>query len=245
MKVLLLLFISLLPVAILLFVIYKLDKFQKEPIKSLIKAFLGGAIIALIFTFILSVIIEAIYPSENQSIWFHTTIMVGFVEELSKFLVFMIFIWRDKNFDEYFDGIVYASFIGLGFACSENIGYVLSDGLGTGISRAMTAVPGHCLDGVILGFFLSLAKFRKKRRVLYILIGLTIVIFISHGLWDLICTSHLSGIISFLYFNALYAVMLIASMKFIRQHWINSKSQADLAATNNQKTTDDINPVNS
>ena len=83
----------------------------------------------------------------------------------------MALIWWDKNFDEYMDGIVYASFIGLGFACVENIMYVFSasaesfqTGIGTSITRALLSVPAHFLFGVVLGYFLSLAKFQKEKR---------------------------------------------------------------------------------
>ena len=72
----------------------------------------------------------------------------------------MIVIWRNKNFNEPFDGIVYACFIGLGFAGIENIMYVFGNdtvggALTTGVMRALLSVPGHFLFAVIMGYFLG------------------------------------------------------------------------------------------
>ncbi|NJO90639.1 MAG: PrsW family intramembrane metalloprotease [Chloroflexia bacterium] len=41
-------------------------------------------------------------------------------------MAFFIFIWRNRNFNELFDGIIYASYISLGFAAVENI-FMYSD----------------------------------------------------------------------------------------------------------------------
>ena len=54
--------------------------------------------------------------------------------------------------------IVYASFVALGFACFENILYVSDSGIVTGLIRAVTAVPGHVCDGILMGSYLALAK---------------------------------------------------------------------------------------
>ena len=151
-----------------------MDKYEKEPFKALIKAFCAG-MLSVVFTLITVKVFDytiGLIPILNQTVFYDSFITAGIPEELCKFLVFMIFIWRDKNFDEYFDGIVYASFISLGFAAVENILYVVPGGIGTGIVRALISVPGHFLFGVILGYYLSLAKFNSEKRGRYIIIGL-------------------------------------------------------------------------
>ena len=180
-----LLFLSVLPAALLIIFIYRQDKYQKEPFKSLCKAFFGG-MLAVVFTIVTVRIIDytiGLIPYLNQTVFYDSFITAGIPEELCKFLIFMIFIWNDKNFDEYFDGIVYASFISLGFATVENIMYVMPGGIGTGIVRALISVPAHFLFGVILGYFLSLAKFNSDKKGRYIIIGLLIAM-AAHGLFD-------------------------------------------------------------
>ena len=100
----------------------------------------------------------------------------------------MLVIWRNKNFNEFFDGIVYAAFISLGFACLENLMYVIgSDTFGsaitTGVMRALLSVPGHFLFAVIMGYFLGMAKFRPDQRSKYLILSLVCPM-LAHGLFD-------------------------------------------------------------
>ena len=149
----------------------------------------------------------------------------------------MIFIWRDKNFDEYFDGIVYACFISLGFACVENIMYVVVNGVGTGIVRAMLSVPAHFLFGILMGYFLSLAKFTPEKRKHYIFLGLLFAI-VAHGLYDWLrlfvdrlanMDSDFTYLVSGIVYQAFLAgdvLLWIFGMKLVRKHQQNSLQQS-------------------
>jgi RsiW-degrading membrane proteinase PrsW (M82 family) len=194
--------LTILPVFLLAMFVYFQDKYQKEPIKKLLKAFFGG-MLAIIFTMVLDFLIDMTIgriPILSDTVFYDAFLTAGVPEELSKFLIFMIFIWRDKHFDEYFDGIVYACFISLGFACLENFMYVidasmvsLAGGFVTSFLRAVLSVPGHFLFGVILGYFLSMAKFHPEKRGGYIILGLLLAM-VAHGLFDwlLMVTDYLS-----------------------------------------------------
>jgi hypothetical protein len=72
--------------------------------------------------------------------------------------VVMIFIWKNRNFNEENDGIVYVGSAAIGFALVENIMYVLQHGVSTGILRALTAVPLHTFTGVLMGYFVGIAR---------------------------------------------------------------------------------------
>lgn len=237
---LILLSIAILPVAGLLIFIYFQDKYQKEPIKSLLKAFFGGWLavvmdIGLVTTIEYSI---GLFPILPDTVFYDSFLTAAIPEELCKFLIFMIFIWRDKNFDEYFDGIVYATFIGLGFACIENIEYVFMYGFGAGVSRALFAVPGHFLFGVLMGYFLSLAKFTPEKRKKNIFLGLLFAI-IAHGLYDwlLMFVDRLSSmgsdfayVVSGIVYQAFLAgdvLLWIFGMKLVRKHQRNSRQQAE------------------
>ena len=235
-----LLFLSVLPAALLIIFIYRQDKYQKEPFKSLFKAFFGG-MLSVVFTIVTVRIIDytiGLIPYLNQTVFYDSFITAGIPEELCKFLVFMIFIWNDKNFDEYFDGIVYASFISLGFATVENIMYVMPGGIGTGIVRALISVPAHFLFGVILGYFLSLAKFNSDKKGRYIIIGLLIAM-AAHGLFDwlLMFSDRMGGALSALIYTFFIAgdVMLWRlGIRLIKKHQNNSLMQAQEVTTENE-----------
>ncbi len=235
-----LLFLSVLPAALLIIFIYRQDKYQKEPFKSLFKAFFGG-MLSVVFTIVTVRIIDytiGLIPYLNQTVFYDSFITAGIPEELCKFLVFMIFIWNDKNFDEYFDGIVYASFISLGFATVENIMYVMPGGIGTGIVRALISVPAHFLFGVILGYFLSLAKFNSDKKGRYIIIGLLIAM-AAHGLFDwlLMFSDRMGGALSsfiYTFFIAGDVMLWRLGLRLIKKHQNNSLMQAQEVTTENE-----------
>ena len=227
--------IAILPVIVLMVYIYHQDKYQKEPIKTLAKAFIGGMIaIALDILIVTGIQYLAGDSAITKTVFFSAFLEAGIPEEFSKFLIFMLFIWRDKNFDEYFDGIVYATFIGLGFACVENIEYVFMFGFGTGVVRALLSVPGHFLFGVVMGYFLSMAKFHPEKRGTYLISGLLLAM-IAHGLFDwlLMVSSALgAGLGSILYFVFLWGDFKLwkLGLKYINKQQANSRKQAQEAA---------------
>lgn len=226
--------IAVLPVVLLMVFIYRQDKYQKEPVKSLAKAFIGG-MLAIPLDILIVTGVDAILEGTAiaNTVFFSAFMEAGIPEELSKFLIFMIFIWRDKNFDEYFDGIVYASFIGLGFACIENIEYVFMYGFGTGVVRALLSVPGHFLFGVVLGYFLSLAKFEPGKRGVYMWSGLLLAM-LAHGLFDWLLM--VTSVLPYYVAGLIYIVFIWGDiklwklgLKFINKHQANSKVQAQAA----------------
>ena len=238
MYYLILLAIAILPVVVLMVYIYRQDKYEKEPVKTLIKAFIGGMIAIPVDILIVSLIDACLGNTVLAStVFFSAFLEAGIPEELSKFIIFMIFIWRDKNFDEYFDGIVYATFIGLGFACIENIEYVFSYGFGTGVVRALISVPGHFLFGVLLGYFLSMAKFHPESRGKYIGMGLLSAM-VAHGLFDwlLMITDVLNpAIVTVVYFVFIWGDIKLwkLGLKYIRKQQENSRVQNQEATLNN------------
>ena len=247
---LILLSIAILPVVVLMSYIYRQDKYQKEPIKSLAKAFLGG-ILSIGVDIVIVSGIDSLFGDSGftETIFYQSFLQAGIPEEFSKFVIFMLFIWRDKNFDEYFDGIVYATFIGLGFACLENIEYVFEYGFGTGVVRALISVPGHFLFGVVLGYFLSMAKFRSGKRNTYIIMGLLSAM-LAHGLFDwlLMITEVLSPAVS----SIIYIVFIWGDiklwklgLKYISKQQENSRLQAEanaLADDDTDESTLTANP---
>ena len=223
MESLILLAISILPVIVLMIYIYRQDKYEKEPLGLLALTFFGG-MIAIPMTLIMVGITNAVYYSDSV---FHSAfIEAGFPEELSKFVILFLIIWWNKNFNEHMDGIVYATFVSLGFACVENILYVLGGGIGTGIMRAVISVPGHFLFGVLMGYFLSLAKFNENKKFLYILLAILVPACV-HGMFDwLLMAAEVWGngiaLLLIFFFILLDIFMWIAGIKSIRKHRENS-----------------------
>lgn len=174
------------PVIIILVYIYFRDKYEREPIGLLIKALLAGAMTVIPVLLVNSYVepFKANFTGYAE-VAYVAFIVAGFVEELFKFLALFLIIWNNREFNERFDGILYAVFISLGFAWVENIMYVYNYGHTTAYMRAFTAIPAHALFGITMGYFFGLAKFMKKDRLLNFSKAIIYPI-ILHGVYDFI-----------------------------------------------------------
>jgi len=148
--------IAVIPVFIILFYLYFRDKYEKEPFWWLVVALLAGCIITVPVIHVERILEPPIYYlSGYASAAWNAFVVAAFTEELFKFAALMLIFWNSRHFNEKFDGIVYASFISLGFAAVENIFYVINGGVQVGLTRAFTAVPAHALFGIVMGYILG------------------------------------------------------------------------------------------
>ena len=229
---------SLLPVVLLMAYFYYRDKFEKEPVKVLMKAF-GAGILSVFPAILLATLmslpdIETYSPATRSFIRAFCEAAVP--EEICKFALLYFFIWRDRNFNEYYDGIIYAVFVSLGFAGVENIMYVVGEGIDVALTRGLLSVPLHALCGVIMGYYFSLARFNTARQKGYLLKAVAGAI-LAHGLYDFILfyTDSLVGIstafagLGFLLVFVFIIYLWRFSLRKIRLHVDNStfKNQAN------------------
>lgn len=176
---------AVLPVVWLMRYIYNKDKYEKEPVSMLLKAFFFG-MLAIPMDIMVVGIINSLW--EGEMVFYSAFWEAGIPEELCKWMIFMMIIWKNRNFNEFFDGIVYATFISLGFACVENIMYVFGSesffgAVGVSMLRALLSVPGHFLFGVLMGYYLAMAKFSKENKSKYMIFSLLMPM-LAHGLFD-------------------------------------------------------------
>lgn len=188
------------PVLIIGVYIYSRDKYEKEPIGMLIKSLLIGILIvipiAITELWLVSksnVDIFGIASQDGSHVNIFDSFYVAFIvaalsEEGFKYGALYYFIWKNKNFNEYFDGIVYAVFISLGFAGVENVLYVFLDGMNTGIARLFLSVPAHALFGVVMGYYLSMAKYDSANQNKLLRKALFYPVLL-HGIFDFILMS--------------------------------------------------------
>ena len=181
-----LLLFAIAPVLAVIIYIYIQDKYEKEPASLLLVSFLLGAIVSILIVIILYLFTGRLLPVTNEfSIWqqfIQAFVVVALAEEFSKYVIVKYFAQTRKAFNEPYDGIIYAVMVSMGFACTENILYVLEGGFTTGILRAFTAVPAHATFGVLMGYYMGKAKFSKNRIVLNFKGLLLATLF--HGAYD-------------------------------------------------------------
>ena len=203
-----LLILSLAPVLIIAGYIYIRDKYEKEPIRLLLLALLAGAI-SVIPILVVEGFLDKftnVFPGLLAAAW-KAFVVAAFSEELFKYIALYLLIWRNREFNEKFDGVVYASYVSLGFAAVENVLYVAGGGVQTGIMRAITAVPAHAIFGITMGFYFGMAKFYQKQS-LNLKVKALVYPIVLHGIYDFILftgiqwlTIVFAGFVIYLYFS--------------------------------------------
>ena len=203
---------ALVPAIVLLAYIYWNDRKSPEPLKQLLKATALG-VLSIPLTYLLVVPVELAHILPDEVISISDAVSISFLgaalpEELAKLIVLWLFLRRNPHFDERMDGIVYAVCVSLGFAGLENIMYVLGDSewMSVALQRAFTAVPGHFCFGVLMGYFVSLAKFVPAQRIWYSALALIVPVLV-HGIYDTILFS--MGTSFYEYFDTVLTVVFI------------------------------------
>lgn len=194
-KSILLVVLAVLPTLLIAYLVYRNDK-HKEPFRILISLFLFGILSAL-GVICISVLLESFIPvfSKDVAIMNVTELVlkvfieIALIEELCKWLIIYIFGYKNIEFDETYDIIIYAIFVALGFATIENIMYVLRENtIGLAVQRALFSVPGHTAYAIFMSYYLCKAKINrykgnKKEEKTNIILSIAIPTII-HGIFD-------------------------------------------------------------
>ncbi|MCR5698575.1 MAG: PrsW family intramembrane metalloprotease [Treponemataceae bacterium] len=216
---------ALLPVAIILYYVYSKDKKEREPLPLLLKTILFGALFSLpcipLEKLAYGMISSSFEAGTIQWALVQNVFGVALIEEFFKFLVIMLYIWKNRHFDYRYDGIVYAVSSSLGFAALENIIYILNFGTGVSIGRAIFAIPGHATFGVMMGFFLSRAKDWKlrgnKAKSFCNLILSLAVPMVIHGIYDFLLSEPIQAMnMNYIFF--IYVIILDVAAFFTIRH---------------------------
>ena len=210
-----LLTLAIVPGLIICFLIFKIDKFEREPILHLSICFLLG-VLSCFPAIYLEEIGDSLGYNESEglgNLLVFSYLIIALSEELVKYLVLIFYAVPQKDFNEPLDGILYAVMIGMGFATLENILYADRFGLQTIMVRAFTAVPAHAVFAIVMGYYVGLAKFNEKNQMKYYSLALIIPVLI-HGTYDLFILQQyyewLMILATFtLFISAFYAIRVI------------------------------------
>jgi RsiW-degrading membrane proteinase PrsW (M82 family) len=151
------------PSIFLLVFFYLKDRYEPEP-RGYVAAAFGKGALAVVPSYLAATGLEHVVGRTWLVLgglparFFEAVVLAGLVEELPKWLIFVLLIYRWDELDEPLDGVVYGVALALGFATVENVLCVVRDGLGVGLLRALFAVPAHALFGAAMGFYIGRAK---------------------------------------------------------------------------------------
>ncbi len=197
------LLLPIVPGIVWMWILYRTDIYEPEPPGKVLATFILG-VASIIPAFALERLAGLAYPFleaiERASIASLASardalpvalgcfLVIGPAEELAKFAAVRLFIYRDPEFDEPLDGIIYSSAAALGFASLENVLYVIDFTHGLSIRwaalgvRSFLALPGHVIFGATWGYALGRRKFSPSYPVwsrVALAAGL-------HGLYDFV-----------------------------------------------------------
>lgn len=166
----------------LLTYLYLRDRYDAEPIHMVVRMFVLGIL----------VVVPIMVIQRGLQLWLgeHSAVFAfvesAGVEEFVKWFVLYHVIYNHMEFDEPYDGILYAASISLGFATLENVLYAIYSPatFGTLLMRALLPVSGHALFGIMMGYYLGKAKFAPKTKCRYFL-GVSLALpMLLHGTYD-------------------------------------------------------------
>ena len=190
-----------------------LDRWEPEPPRLLVLAFLWGASVAVVIASILQLVAEAaINPGASDSVS-PVTVVLGapLTEEAAKglFLLVMMTGRRRSELNSLTDCLVYAGLVGAGFAWLEDILYIgggetVGDSLLTAAMRLIMAPFAHSLFTTMFGIGVWFALQRRSAvaKVGFIALGYLGAV-IMHGLWN---GSSLLGVGAYFLVYALWMV---------------------------------------
>ncbi len=177
---------------------YRKDRIEPEPKKMVVKAFFMGMV--AVFP---AAAIE--FPFSAAGTMVLAVIVAPIVEELLKYLFVNYGAYRDAEFNEPMDGIIYACAVALGFASVENVAYLLQayidpDKFSGLISisssygrvsiifvlRALLTVPGHALWSSMWGYALGWAKFSDEAKGKRLVRNGIVLSIIFHSIFNLL-----------------------------------------------------------
>jgi RsiW-degrading membrane proteinase PrsW (M82 family) len=191
--------LAVLPLGIVIPTFLWLDRFEAEPTRYLVVAFLWGALVAAliggVFNTGATIAFESAIGQPDQAMLATAIFSAPLVEEASKGLLVLLVWWlRRREFDGITDGMVYAGIVAAGFAFTENIQYL---GLayqhgggqaltGTFVARCLFTPFAHPMFTVMTGIGIGIAA-STRNRLLRVLapVGGYLLAAMLHALWNL------------------------------------------------------------
>ncbi len=231
-------FLGIVPMTLYAFVIWRIDRWEKEPFHLMAAAFLWGCIPAVILAIIAQTIFEIPIGNFSNGDAFlgeliQASIAAPVTEEITKGLgLALIFLIFRREIDSILDGLIYGSMIGFGFSAIEDVLYFSSESTGGGLLALFflrTFLFGmlHAFFTGLTGVGFALSKFsdRPVMKILWPILGLAAAM-LTHGLHNYFATmgeEHIlmavGGVsLGMLWFIATIAICLYHENRWIRIH---------------------------
>jgi RsiW-degrading membrane proteinase PrsW (M82 family) len=172
---------------------YHKDRHLPEPVGRLVLAFALGLLSAAVSRALYialgwaSLRYDALALADGNTLglFAYSMLAIGPVEEFAKMLPFLLLVLRFPEMDEPIDGIIYASFVALGYAAVENFMYLEYLTPLEAAARGFAGPVVHILFASIWGYTIGCAHLRGE-SLFYGIAGGFLLAAGLHGLYDFI-----------------------------------------------------------
>jgi len=127
----------------------------------------------------------ALAGQDLAALFAYATLVIGVTEELAKLLPFLVVVLRFRAFDEPLDGIVYASFLALGFSVVENLHYLQFLAPIEAIARGFAGPLVHIVFASVWAYHVGLARLGGRSVAGAAALWLAVTALL-HGVYDFI-----------------------------------------------------------
>jgi RsiW-degrading membrane proteinase PrsW (M82 family) len=238
---------SVIPAVIWLYFFYRLDRLEAEPKGLVIGVFVMGALItAALHDFIINDIFN-VSDWQYNSWWGHLfggILIVGFVEQIIVYAAVRYMVFRNPEFDERVDGVIYSVAAGLGLATVLNFYYVFrSEGvdLDIGSIRMVINAMAYASFAGIMGYFIGQARF-EKTPIYYMPMGITIAAVFNGFFWFLLDRTFDGGL-SHNRWGDLILATIIAVISLAIVFWLIERANEETLRIAHRTIRDGIGPV--
>lgn len=188
---------AIIPLPLLWFAYWWLDRYEPEPLRYKFAAFVWGGVVAVAIALVLQIVIQRSFDVSDDVM---ASVVAPLTEEPAKCLFLLLTLVRTRRvIDGFLDGLMFAGLVGIGFAFVENIGYYAASYLGspdikiagaegvttTFIVRGVFSPFAHPLFTTAFGIAIGIAVSRKSRTLRVIILALGLAASAGlHALWN-------------------------------------------------------------
>lgn len=181
----------ILPVSFWAWYHYQKDRQLPEPLSHLLAAFLLGGVAFWLGSLMYQALdlvglrLDAflLADTDRPRLFRYALFAIGPIEEMAKLLPFLVIVRFFPEFDEPVDGIIYASFIALGFATVENILYLQFVTSGEALARGFAGPVVHIVFASLWGYYIGRACLARRAVLRTLLLAFCGTAGL-HGLYD-------------------------------------------------------------
>lgn len=227
--------LGIVPMVIYALLVWRVDRWEKEPFPLMLVAFFWGAVPSVVFALIAQNGLDLVVPEGDGELSLMTELYAAsfiapLTEEIFKGIgVLLIFILFRNEIDSILDGLIYGSMVGFGFSAVENILYFAGQPdagslLVLFFLRAFIFGMLHALFTGLTGVGFALGKFTKYPILKWIwpLLGLAAAMS-THSIHNYFATiggTHLLFAIVGISFGMIWFLVLVAVSLVHENRWI-------------------------